>query len=239
MNSTKLRFFTRQFRPDVRPVADPANDKIIVSAWEASPYNVRHDVKLHDQFWVISRPYSLQEIFTASQQRLAPRRLGLSGVSFLSAYNHHRWHAPVSGTIAQTYLIDGTYYSDAESEGVDPGGLNDVQGYTTAIAARAVIVIDCDEPAIGQVGCVFVGMAEGSSCVVEALRGQRVKKGKEIDYFQYGGSTYCLIFELGVSIASCRSRRFTTMRRRSRSTDTSRRRNGSKYISRFLSRGRI
>jgi phosphatidylserine decarboxylase len=61
-----------------------------------------------------------------------------------------------------------------------------------------VIVIDCDDRAIGQVGCVFVGMAEVSSCVIDALPGQHVEKGDEIGYFQYGGSTYCLIFEPGV-----------------------------------------
>jgi phosphatidylserine decarboxylase len=189
-------FFTRQFRPNGRPVANPANNKIIVSACEASPYNVRHDVKLHDAFWIKSQPYSLQEIFTASQHDLAQRFIGGSVYqAYLSAYNYHRWHAPVSGTISKAYLIDGTYYSDAESEGIDPGGLNDSQGYTTAVAARAVIIIDCDDPAIG---CVFVGMAEVSSCVIEALPGQRVEKGDEIGYFQYGGSTYCLIFEPGV-----------------------------------------
>jgi len=192
-------FFTRQFRPDARPVADPANDKIIVSACEASPYNIHQDVKLNDQFWIKSQPYSLQEIFTASQRDLAQNFGGGSIYqAFLSAYNYHRWHAPVSGVITKAYLVDGSYYSAAESEGVDPGGLNDSQGYITAVATRAVIVIDCADPAIGQVGCLFVGMGEVSSCVIEALPGQRVKKGDEIGYFQYGGSTYCLIFEPGV-----------------------------------------
>jgi phosphatidylserine decarboxylase len=76
--------------------------------------------------------------------------------------------------------------------------LNDSQGYTTAVAARTVIIIDCDDPAIGQLGCIFVGMAEVSSYVIEALPGQRVEKGDGNGYFQYGGSTYCLIFEPGV-----------------------------------------
>jgi phosphatidylserine decarboxylase len=114
--------------------------------------------------------------------------------AFLSAFNYHRWHAPVSGRIVKAYHVDGSYYSEAESEGIDPGGLNDSPGYTTAVAARAVIVIDCDDPAIGLVGCVFVGMADVSSCVVEALPGQQVAKGDELGYFQYGGSTYCLVF---------------------------------------------
>ena len=101
-------------------------------------------------------------------------------------------------TITNAYLVDGAYYSDADSEGEDPSGLNDSQGYITAVAARAVIVIDCDDPGIGEVACVFVGMAEVSSCMIEALPGQRVRKGEELGYFQYGGSTYCLIFRPGV-----------------------------------------
>jgi phosphatidylserine decarboxylase len=103
---------------------------------------------------------------------------------------------PISTTTPTPALIASCIAK--ESEGVDPGRLNDSQGYATSVVARAVIVIDCEDPTIRQVGCVFVGMAEVSSCVVEALPGQRVQKGDEIGDFQYGGSTYCLIFEPGV-----------------------------------------
>ncbi|SOE46086.1 phosphatidylserine decarboxylase [Burkholderia sp. OK233] len=192
-------FFTRYFRSGARPVAEPDNSKVIVSACEASPYNIQHDVKLHDQFWIKSQPYSLQEMFTAGKRELAEKFVGGSVYqAFLSAFNYHRWHAPVSGRIVKAYHVDGSYYSDTESEGIDPGGLNDSQGYTTAVAARAVIVIDCDDPAVGLVGCIFVGMADVSSCVIDALPGQWVKKGDELGYFQYGGSTYCLVFRPNV-----------------------------------------
>jgi phosphatidylserine decarboxylase len=188
-------FFTRHFRSGARPVAEPDNSKVIVSACEASPYNIQHDVKLHDQFWIKSQPYSLQEMFTAGQCELAEKFIGGSVYqAFLSAFNYHRWHAPVTGKIVKAYHVDGSYYSGAESEGIDPGGLNDSQGYTTAVAARAVIVIDSDDPQVGLVGCIFVGMADVSSCVIEALPGQLVVKGDELGYFQYGGSTYCLVF---------------------------------------------
>jgi phosphatidylserine decarboxylase len=192
-------FFTRQFRPGARPVAGAGDSKIIVSACEASPYAIRHEVQLHDRFWIKGQPYSLQEMFTASQREVAKRFDGGSVYqAFLSACNYHRWHAPVSGTIEKAYLIDGTYYSALEAEGEEPGGLNDSQGYTTAVAARAVIVIDCDDEALGSVACLFVGMAEVSSCVIEAMPGQHVDKGDELGFFQYGGSTYCLIFQPGV-----------------------------------------
>jgi hypothetical protein len=57
-----------------------------------------------------------------------------------------------------------------------------------------IIVIDCDDPEVGLVGCILVGMADVSSCVIDALPGQWVKKGDELGYFQYGGSTYRLVF---------------------------------------------
>lgn len=192
-------FFTRQFRPGARPVDEPDNHKVIVSACEASPYDVRDDLKLHDRFWIKSQPHSLSEVLTPKQEALARRFVGGTVFQgYLSAFNYHRWHAPVAGQIRAAYNVDGTYYSDVEAEGVDPSGLNDSQGYTTAVAARAVIVIDCDDPAIGEVACVFVGMAEVSSCKIVALPGQHVAKGDELGYFQYGGSTYCLFFRPGV-----------------------------------------
>ncbi|MCC8395482.1 phosphatidylserine decarboxylase family protein [Paraburkholderia sp. MMS20-SJTR3] len=193
-------FFTRRFRAGARPVEEPDNPKLIVSACESTPYNVEHGIELRDTFWIKSQPYSLQDMLTPRQHELARRFEGGSIYqAYLSAFNYHRWHAPVSGTIVRAYGVDGSYYSSADSEGEDPSGLNDSQGYITALAARAVIVIEADDPALGQLACVFVGMADVSSCMIEALPGQHVRKGDELGFFQYGGSTWCLLFEPGVT----------------------------------------
>jgi len=192
-------FFTREFKAGARPVDGPTDNTVIVSACEATPYNIQSNVQLTDRFWMKAQPYSLRDIFTSERQALAEQFVGGDVYqAFLSAYNYHRWHAPVSGTIVTTYLLDGTYYSDLEAEGLDPGGPNDSQGYISQVATRAVIVIACDDKNMGNVACVFVGMAEISSCVLEVREGQHVTKGDEIGYFQYGGSTHCLIFEPGV-----------------------------------------
>ncbi|MEM5436147.1 phosphatidylserine decarboxylase family protein [Paraburkholderia diazotrophica] len=197
-------FFTRRFREGVRPVAEPDNPKAIVSACEASPFNVRTDIKETDEFWIKEQPYSLLDMLTEGERELARRFVGGSIYQgYLSAFNYHRWHAPVAGRVVKAYNVDGTYYSDAESEGEDPGGLNDSQGYTTAVAARAIIVIDADDASIGEVACVFVGMAEVSSCQVTVRPGQSVAKGDELGFFQYGGSTFCLLFRAGVIGTFC------------------------------------
>ena len=43
-------------------------------------------------------------------------------------------------------------------------------------------------------------MGEVSSCVIgpEIKPGRHVAKGEEIGYFQFGGSTHCLLFRPGV-----------------------------------------
>jgi phosphatidylserine decarboxylase len=192
-------FFTRKFKAGARPVDGPTDNTVVVSACEATPYNIQNNVQLTDRFWMKAQPYSLADIFTSSRQTLAEQFVGGDVYqAFLSAYNYHRWHAPVAGTIIAAYQLDGTYYSDLEAEGLDPGGPDDSQGYISQVATRAVIVIDTGDPRVGTVACVFVGMAEISSCVIKVNEKQKVNKGDEIGYFQYGGSTHCLIFQRGV-----------------------------------------
>ncbi len=192
-------YFTRLFRPGVRPVTAPNDDKIIVSACEAAPYNTQSNLQLVDQFWMKSQPYSLRDIFGSKGTQFGPKFVGGDLYqAFLSADNYHRWHAPIRGTIRAAYNLDGTYYSDTEYGGYDPAGPNDSQGYITAVAARAVIVIQSVDPAVGLVACVFVGMAEISSNMVGVAVGQHVEKGDQLGYFQYGGSTHCVIFQPGV-----------------------------------------
>jgi phosphatidylserine decarboxylase len=194
-------FFTRQFKPGVRPVAGAGDPHIVASACESTPYKLQQNAALQDAFWIKGQPYSLRDIFTARRSDLAGKFAGGTVYqAFLSAYNYHRWHAPVDGTIVDAYLVSGTYYSDATSAHLDPAGPNNSQGYITAVAARAVIVIDTGVAGLGVVGCVFVGMAEISSCIIEVIHGQAVKKGDELGYFQYGGSTHCLIFQPHVKL---------------------------------------
>jgi len=192
-------FFTREFVPGIRPVEQPENSKVITSGCEATPYQISHDVNLKDKFWLKNQNYSLVDIFTAERSDLATVFDGGSIYqAFLSAFEYHRWASPVKGTVTDIYHVDGTYYSQAEFAGVDPAGPNDSQVYLTAVAARMVFVIQADDPALGLVSVVQVGMAECSSTVSTVSVGQRLEKGDEIGMFKFGGSTFCTIFQKGV-----------------------------------------
>ena len=193
-------FFTRQFRPGRRPVADPKDDGVIVSACESAPYRIARDVRRVDTFWLKGQPYSLRHIFAddpVNEEFVG----GTLYQAFLSALSYHRWHSPVSGTVVRTSLIDGSYYAQSPVVALDPASPNDSQGYITETAARAFILIDADDPRIGLMALVTVGMAEVSSNEITVEPGQHVSKGDQVGMFHFGGSTHLLIFRPGVDLA--------------------------------------
>lgn len=192
-------FFTREFREGIRPVAEPENDAVIVNACESAPYRISHNVQLRDKFWIKAQPYALQ--FMMDNDPLAEQFVGGTIYqAFLSALSYHRWHSPVSGRVVKTKLIQGTYYSESLSEEPDPAGPDYSQGYIAEIATRGLIFIEADNPDIGLMCFMGIGMAEVSTCDIRVFEGQRVEKGQELGMFHFGGSTHCLFFGPHVNI---------------------------------------
>ncbi len=192
-------FFTRRFREGRRPVASPNDDSVLANACESAPYRLVTGVKGSDLFWIKAQPYSLYHMM-AGDPLVASFEGGTIYQAFLSALSYHRWHSPVSGRIVKVKLLDGTYYSEALSAGFDPCGPNESQAYITQVASRALVYIESDNPDIGLMCVMFVGMAEVSSNEVTVYEGQRVRKGDELGMFHFGGSTHCLIFRPGVKL---------------------------------------
>jgi phosphatidylserine decarboxylase len=63
------------------------------------------------------------------------------------------------------------------------------------VNTRSLVFIESDDPRIGMVCLVAVGISEVSSISLSVQVGQAVNKGDEIGYFSYGGSSVCLLFE--------------------------------------------
>ncbi|MGM0881690.1 MAG: phosphatidylserine decarboxylase family protein [Bacillota bacterium] len=190
-------FFTREFKDGMRPIAEPDNPKVIVSACESAPYHISKNVQKDQQFWLKGQPYSL-EYMMAKDEYVDEFIGGTIYQAFLSATKYHRWHSPVSGKIIKAYVVPGTYYSEIQSYPYDDAGPNNSQGYITQVATRAIIFIESDNPTIGLMCFMAVGMAEVSSCKITVNVGDSVKKGDQLGCFQFGGSTHCLIFRKDV-----------------------------------------
>lgn len=192
-------FFTRTFREGKRPIASPEDDNVIIQACESAPYNLVKDVKLIDRFWIKTQPYALK--FMLDNEPCATDFVGGTVYqAFLSALSYHRWHAPVSGRIVKTKLVEGGDYNQALSMGYQDQGSNASQGFLAGVATRALIFIEADNPKIGLMCFVAIGMEEVSTCDITVFEGQRVKKGQEIGMFHFGGSTHCLVFRPSVEL---------------------------------------
>jgi len=222
-------FFTRRFRPGVRPISSPLDTNVIVNPCECAPYRIYRNVRRSDRFWVKAQPYSLDHML--AHDKVGEKFVGGTIYqAFLDAVNYHRWHAPVAGVVRSAKIIPGTYFSQILGFGVPNSEVNlhagsrhskstslssavtwrgesnlgnvqcENQAYASAVATRAVIVIDADNPRIGVVALVFVGMAEVSTCDIQVVEGQKVKKGEDIGTFRIGGSSVCMIVRSGLDL---------------------------------------
>ena len=192
-------FFTSEFRPGVRPVEFPDDDYIVANACESAPYKIATCVKKRDFFWIKRQRYSLH--FMLNKSDLAKKfHGGTVYQGFLSATSYHRLHSPVLGTIYKTKLVNGFYYSQTYNIQDYPKSPEMSQGYLAQVAARGIIYIMADNPDIGLMCFVAIGMVEVSSNEITVKEGDKVKKGDQLGMFHYGGSTHCLIFRPEVKI---------------------------------------
>jgi phosphatidylserine decarboxylase len=191
-------FFTREVKPKARPIAGKKDSKVIVAACDATVYRIGRNSQMRSEFWIKDQPYSLADMLNNEYVEEFAR--GDVWQAFLSPFNYHRWHSPVAGTVRKAYVKEGLYFSQATSEGEDPTDQCHSEAYLTHVQTRAILVIEADDPVIGLVCVMPVGMTEVSSCVIadEIQPGAHVEKGQELGYFQFGGSTHCLIFRPGV-----------------------------------------
>jgi phosphatidylserine decarboxylase len=190
-------FFTREVKPDARRIAAPDDSKVVVAACDSKVYRVaRRICSARKDFWIKGEPYSLADML--DDQYVDEFVGGDVWQAYLSPFNYHRWHSPVTGTVRKAYVKEGLYFSQADCMGEDPKGVLS-EAYIVQVQTRALIFIEADDPAIGLMCVMPVGMVEISSCIIDPAvqPGARVTKGQELGYFQYGGSTHCLVFRQG------------------------------------------
>ncbi|THU91240.1 phosphatidylserine decarboxylase-like protein [Dendrothele bispora CBS 962.96] len=202
-------FFIREFCDGVREVELPTENRIINSVCESTVFRIQHNASERDQFWIKGHPYSLTHML--NNDELSSQFIGGTVYqAFLSALSYHHFHSPVDGVITKVVLVPGTYYLQAidaletnqthvptsgDAPGPAPDLLDKSQDFITQVAARGLVFIEADNPKIGLMCFIAVGMVEVSTVDFRVQPGQRVKKGDHLGMFHFGGSTHCLVFK--------------------------------------------
>ncbi|MEA2665667.1 MAG: phosphatidylserine decarboxylase [Candidatus Eremiobacteraeota bacterium] len=188
-------FFHREIELEYRPLAGPGDPKVVVSANDGNLVSVARNVQRTDMFWLKGEPFSLVDMLDRSEY--VDRFVGGDVFqTFLSGGNYHRWRAPIAGTVRAAKVVDGLMFSDAESAGWDPNGVLS-EGYYAAVNTRGLVFIESDDPVIGMVCVIPIGITEISSVTIAVKPGDKIEKGHELGWFSYGGSSMCLVFQPG------------------------------------------
>ena len=187
---TFSQFFAREVKSGRRPVAEPRNDRVVVSPADAVfmgqwPIDENSNITIKGVNWAIA------ELLGDSPYRDAFAG-GIYTHSFLYIDDYHRYHVPVAGTVKELRNISGKVYMDVFRE--DDGTLNVVDGDTYQFnQERGLVVID--SPEVGLVAVLPIGMAYVSSVNLTTEVGAELRKGDQFGYFMFGGSDIVTVFQ--------------------------------------------
>ncbi|EXF74212.1 hypothetical protein CFIO01_06806 [Colletotrichum fioriniae PJ7] len=195
-------FFTRRLKPGLRQVASPDDDSVIVY-----PADCTYDNSIANQSVARINPHGSVEIknvrwpismLLQGSEHASDFDGGIWMHAFLNTTNYHRQHAPVSGTVLEAKNIQGMAHLEADTVG---GGQVRMMGGADAsenpgyqfLQTRGLIVIE--NPVLGKVAFLPIGMAMVSSVDLFVAEGDVVRKGDEVSCFRFGGSDVICIFQ--------------------------------------------
>ncbi|KAJ7098609.1 phosphatidylserine decarboxylase [Mycena belliarum] len=189
-------FFRRCLRPNVRPIEHADNPNTIGAACESQLYKIAKGVQEMDTFWLKGEPYSLRHML--NNDEFVPQFLGGTVFQgFLQVHGYHRWHAPVAGTIKKIEVVPGAYFCQSPATLHQPNESSPYihcLAFLSAVNTRMLLFLEADNPRIGLVCVMMIGMAEVSTAEATVAVGQHVERGDELGMFHFGGSTHVLVF---------------------------------------------
>lgn len=182
-------FFYRALKPDARPCSAPTNPRIVVSPADCRSVMFNR-IDVAQQVWIKGREFSVKRLLGDAYPEDVARydQGGALGIFRLAPQDYHRFHIPVDGIMREAKTIQGEYYT------VNPMAIRsalDVYGENVRV------IVPIDSPVFGRVMVICVGAMMVGSTVITRNEGDEVRRGEELGYFKFGGSTLVVLFEPG------------------------------------------
>lgn len=177
-------FFCRKIKMELRPLDDPDDARTLVSCADCR-LMAFPTVDRATKLWIKGRNFSVPKLLGHRYGGVSSMPLSLI-IFRLAPQDYHRFHVPVDGIVGEPDWAEGEYYT------VNPMGIRssiDVFGENK----RVVIPIHTKE--FGMVYITAIGAMMVGSILLSVTPGQRVKRGDELGYFKFGGSTLVLLAE--------------------------------------------
>lgn len=172
-------FFYRSLKPGTRPLGEgfiSPGDGRLLAFERAAQVN---------EFYVKGRKFTLKEFLGDAQLAAAYDHASMI-ILRLAPNDYHRYHFPWQGVPTASKLIKGVYYS------VSPHAL--VKHFTKVFCENKRELCRLQIEGKQDVLLIPVGATMVGSIHSTYQAGQPVKKGDEMGYFAFGGSTLVLLF---------------------------------------------
>ncbi|KAL0734968.1 hypothetical protein Bca4012_011178 [Brassica carinata] len=178
-------FFIRELKPGARPIANMNRDDVAVCAADCRLMAFQ-SVEDSTRFWIKGRKFSIRGLLG---KHVNPNAFldGSLVIFRLAPQDYHRFHVPVSGVIENFLDVSGSLYT------VNPIAVNSKYCNVFTENKRTVAIISTAE--FGKVAFVAIGATMVGSINFVRKEGDHVKKGDELGYFSFGGSTVICVFE--------------------------------------------
>ena len=178
--STFNDFFYRKLKPSARPIGEgfvsPGDGRLL--AFE--------NISEVNEFFVKGRKFTLEEFL--GDKKLAKNKKDSSLIILRLAPNdYHRYHFPYNGEASDITEIKGNYFS------VSPYAL--ASNFTKVFCEnkREFCILSSEEK--GEILVAPVGATMVESIVERFKPNKKDKKGDEMGYFAFGGSTVVLLVD--------------------------------------------
>lgn len=199
------QFFARELNPGLRPVAEPADNKVVTSPADClfqHVYGIDEASNIPRTTVKGTHHYgNIRQLLEGS--RYADAFAGGTFVHYMlppSAY--HRYHVPVSGLVEESYVVTGKVFMQVDLEDHLLASKDSATSGYEFSQTRGVLTLDTSASGHGDLGVVAVvpvGMAHVASVNLTTVEGTRVTKGEEFGFFQFGGSDIIILFQEGVA----------------------------------------
>ena len=199
------QFFARYLSsPDQRPIASPGDNSVVVSYADSKPmgsWAIDSNSNIITNEGIPVKSSTLKSIANLLGDDSEYKDVFANGTfthSFLNVNDYHRYHFPLSGSILEARIIQGTNPTggsiswDQENNryAFNPSDV----GWQT-VETRGCVILDAGD--YGIVALLPIGMAAVGSVNFEdnVKPGVQVEKGDMLGYFAFGGSDFIMIFQ--------------------------------------------
>lgn len=175
-------FFYRRLKAGSRN-PEGESSKIFVSPADSrcTVFSTIHQSK---EVWIKSSRFTLGRLTGNYKPDIFNDRSCSISVFRLAPQDYHRFHCPCNAIIGKPIHIDGEYYT------VNPMA---IRSSLDVFGENVRMIIPLESPEFGTLLCIPIGAMMVGSIILTRKEGDYVKRGEELGYFKFGGSTIVIV----------------------------------------------